>query len=106
MAERLTERAALRLQLLAGLAPLLPGLRVFLRIVADLAPPGFAVDDLQSDDRERHCDPSAAVIGDRARGFVETALGLADFLRHVADIGDAGGIELRPVGNRLDDVGA
>src|SRR5690349_14211473 len=95
-----------RLQLLAGLAPLLPGFRIFLRPVADLIPPRGAVDDLQSDNRVRDGNPPLAVIGDGLRGFVIAALRLADFLRDVADVGGALRIELRPIVDLTDDIRA
>src|SRR5580704_15660118 len=96
---------ALGLQLLAGLAPLLPRCRIFLRPVADFAPPRDAVDDLQSDDRIGDGKPLLAVIGDSLRGFVIAALRLADLLGDVADINDAVTIELGPIVDRADDVG-
>ena len=101
----LAQGVPLGLQLLARLAPLLPGLRIFFGVIPDLLPPGGAVGDLQADDRVRDAKPFLAVIGDRLRGFVIAALRLADFLRDIADIDDAVGIELRPIVDRADDVG-
>ena len=95
----------LGLELLAGLAPFLPGFRIFLRPKADFVPPRGAVGDLQADNRVRDGKPFLAVEGDRLGGFVIAALRLADLLGDVADIDDAFGIELRPVVDRADDVG-
>ena len=88
MRQRLAERMALGLQLLAGLTPLLPGFRIFFRPIVNLVPPRGAVDDLQANNRVWDGEPLFSVIGDRLRGFVIAALRLADFLGDVADIGD------------------
>src|SRR5438309_4718352 len=105
MRHRLAEGMAFRLQLLAGLAPLLPGLRVLFGVIADLLPPGGAIGDLQTDDGIGYGKPFLAVIGDRLRGFIKPALRLADLLGDVADIDDAVGVKLRPIVDRADDVG-
>src|SRR5580704_14879998 len=106
MAERLAERAALGLELLAGLAVLLPRLRELAAVIADLREPRFAIGDLQADDAPRRRDPFLAVVGDRLRRVVEAALRLAELVRHVAHVGDAFAVELRPVVERADDVRA
>ncbi len=104
MSERLTKGMAVGFQFLAGFPPFLPSLRVLAASIADLLPPRGSVDDLQTDNGPGHRDPFMAVIGDGPRGFVKAALRLADFLRDVADVDDAVGIELRPVVERHDDV--
>ncbi len=101
----LADRMALGLELLAGLAPFLPGFRIFFRPIADFVPPRGAVGDLQADDRVGNGKPLLAVIGDRLGGFVIAALCFADLLGDVADIGDTLGVELRPIVDRADDVG-
>jgi hypothetical protein len=106
MAERLADRMARCLQLFAGRTVFLPGLRILCLVVTDFSPPGFPVDNLSANYGPRDCNPFAAVIGDRPRGFVVASLRLADLLGHVADIDDAFGIELRPVVEHLDEVGA
>src|SRR6516162_5069806 len=106
MAQRLTERLSLWLQLLAGRHILFPGRREVLRVIADFRPPGFAVGEQYAEDREWRSDPFGSIIGDCLCCLVITTLGLADFLRHVADISDAVAIELRPVVDRHDDVGS
>src|SRR5205085_7116746 len=104
MRHGLTERVPLGLQLLAGVAPLLPGRRVFLRPVADFVPPRGTVDNLQTDDRVRDSEPFLAVIGDRLCGFVIAALRLAALLADIAAIDDALGIQLRARVDRAADV--
>src|SRR5262249_51301757 len=69
VAERLAERPALRLQLLAGLAVLLPGLRKLLE--AGLGEPGFAPRDLGADDAPGHRHPLLPVMRDRLRFGIE-----------------------------------
>src|SRR5258708_20067723 len=81
MRQSLAERTPLGLQFLAAPAPSLPGLRVFLRPVADLVPPRGAIGDLQADDRVVNGEPFLAVIGDRFRSLVKPALRLADLFR-------------------------
>src|SRR5438270_6057228 len=106
MRHGLPERVPLSLQLLPAVPPLLPARRVFLRPVSDFVPPRSTVDNLQTDDRVRDSEPFLAVIGDRLCGLVEAALRLADLLADIADIDDAVGIELRPIVDRADDLGA
>src|SRR5262249_58154216 len=73
--------------------------------VAEVVPPGRRVDELQPDDGVGDGNPFPAVVGDCLRGFVIAALGIADFLGDIADVGDAVGVKLRPVVERADDVG-
>src|SRR5215468_1623455 len=64
MAQSLTKRLALCLQLLAGTDVLFPGSGEILGVEADFRPPGFAVGEQHTENCERHRDPSSAVIGD------------------------------------------
>src|SRR5689334_1612004 len=105
MAQSLTQRLAVCLQLLAGTDILFPGSGEILSVEADFRPPGFAIGEQHPEDCERYSDPSSAVIGDGYCSLVIAAQGTADFLCDVADIGDALAIELWPVVDRYDDVG-
>src|SRR5712691_1041047 len=82
VAERLPDRVALRLQLLAGVVVLLPGFRE--SAVADFLEPRFAVGDHAADDRPRHRHELLAVVGVVAAELVIPALRLADRLGDVA----------------------
>src|SRR6185437_13775116 len=92
---RLAERAALGLELLAGLVIFVPGLREL--AVPRFLEPRLAIGDLRAEHAPRQGDPSLAVVGDDPRLLIVTALRLADGVCDVAHIDDALGIELRPV---------
>src|SRR5262249_20270928 len=104
MAERLADRAAHGLELLARFAQRLPGLRKLAVRISELLEPGFAVGDLQPDDAPRHRDPALAVVSHDLRGLVEAALRLAERLGDVAHVGETLAVELRPIVEHADDV--
>ncbi len=83
-----------------------PGLRKLVGAGTHILEPRCAVDRHGAEDRIGHRNPFLAVIGDRMRGFVIAALRVADLLGDVADIDGAVGVELRPVVDRHQDVGA
>ena len=93
-----------RLQLLAQSTVFLPGRRE--AVGALLGKPGLAIDDHGAEHAPRHPEPFLAIVGDDLQLLVEAALRLADLLDDVVDIGDALGIELRPVVETANDVGA
>src|SRR5947209_2537500 len=72
VADRLANRLTLGLELLAGRAVLVPGLRKL--VVADRLVPRLAIGILVAEDAPRHAEPFLAVIGDRDRFFVIAAL--------------------------------
>src|SRR5262249_807580 len=98
----LAEWLALGLELLAGVAILVPGFRKF--VVADRVEPRFAIGIFIAEDAPRHSEPFLAIVGDGNRFLVKAALVLAEFLGNLADVGDAFGIQLRPVVQRANDV--
>ena len=102
--ERLAERAALGLELLAGIPIGFPGVREGL--VANLLEPGFAVGDLRAEHAPWNGNPFLAVVGDDRGLLVEALLRLGDLFGEVAHVGDTLGIELRPVVEAADDVGS
>ncbi len=104
MAERLTDRPPLGLELLAGFAQRLPRLRELAAGIAHFLEPGFPVGDLQADDAPGHGDPALAVIRHGFRGFVEAALRLAELLGNVGHIRKTFPVELRPIVQRTDDI--
>ncbi len=104
VAERLADRLALGLELLADLAILVPGLREFLD--ADLVEPRPPVRDGVSAATVRHGQPLSPDLGACVEDVVVAALGLSDRLRHVGDVHEGVRVELRPVPEHLDDVGA
>src|SRR5581483_2343012 len=104
VAERLADRPALGLQLLAGVLQLVPG--VGEGVVADLVQPRFAVGDEAAADRPGQADPLVADRRGDLADVVKAALLLADLLGQLADVGEAGGVKLRPVVERHDDVRA
>jgi hypothetical protein len=104
VAEGLADGLALGLELLADLAVLLPGLRELLG--ADLVEPRAPVGDGVADDRVGHREPLAADPRRRLEHLIEAALGLADGVGHVGDVHEPVGVELGPVPQHLDDVGA
>src|SRR5438128_1112572 len=103
-AEGLAHRLALGLELLAHLAPLVPGLGELLD--ADLCVPGPPVGDGVSARAVRDGQPAIADLRGAGEHVVVAALRLADGLGHVRDVHEAVGIEMRPVPEHLDDVGA
>src|SRR5262249_29103308 len=105
VAERLTQGTTLGLELLAGGAVFIPGLREFPVAVADLLEPGFAVGQQAASGRPRHPDPPVADCRGLATDLVIAALRPADLVDYVADIDDTVGIELRPGADQHDDVG-
>ena len=104
VAERLPDRVAGRLQLLADRAVFLPSRGN--GVSALLGQPGLAIDDHGAEHAPRHPQPFLAIVGDDLRLLIEAALRLADLLDDVVDIADALGIELRPVVQAANDVGA
>src|SRR6516165_3170983 len=106
MAQGLAERMALCLQLLARRPVLVPRLRKLACAVADGFEPRFAIDKQTANDAPRYTDPLIARRGHYARHLVVAALRFADFRRHIAHIDQALDIELRPVVESTDDVGA
>ena len=62
--------------------------------------------DQPAADGPRHPDPFVADSGDELGDVVVAALGLADLLGHITGIGEAFGVELRPISDRHDDVGS
>ena len=68
--------------------------------------PGPAVGDGVPAGAVRHREPPAADFGRAVEHVVVAALRLADWLGDVGDIRQAVGVELRPVPEHLDDVGA
>ena len=111
-ARRVAERVAggladgpsLGLQLLAGIAKGIPGLGE--RRVAGLLEPRLAIGDQSAADGPRHANPLVADRRNLPADVVVAALGLADLLGQVARVGQAFGVELRPVADGHDDVGA
>src|SRR5947208_6947738 len=104
VAERLADRLALGLELLADLAILVPGLWEFLD--ADLVEPRPPIRDGVSAATVGHGQPPSPDLGARVEDVVVAALGLPDRLRHVRDVHEGVRVELRPVPEHLDDVGA
>src|SRR5215510_417847 len=104
VAERLTHRLALDLELLAGLPVLVPGLRELLE--ADVVEPRPPIGDRVTAAAVRHRQPLAVHAGAGAEHVVEAALRLADRLGDVRDVDERVGVEMRPVPQELDDVGA
>src|SRR5215831_16569041 len=102
--QRLADGLALGLELLADLAVFLPGLGEFLD--AELVEPRTTVGDGVAAAPVRHGEPLAADLGARVEDVVVAALRLADRLGHVGDVDEGVGVELRPVPQHLDDVGA
>src|SRR5262249_15793638 len=100
----LAERLALGLELLAGIAVLVPGFRKLGE--TDRLEPRFAIGVLVAKDAPRHAQPFLAVIGDRDRLFVKAALVLAEFLGHFAHVSHALGIKLRRIVQRANHVRA
>ena len=99
----LAKRPALGLELLAGVEQAVPGVREGLQ--PNLLEPRLAIGDQPTADSERHADPAAADGSDLLGDVVIAALILANVLGHVARIGEAFRIELRPVADRYDDIG-
>ena len=104
VAQRLAERPALGLQLLADLAIALPGVGELGR--ADLVEPRLAIGDHAADHRPRHAHEHLAVAADRAGVGEQAAFALADFLGELAHVDDAVGVEIGLVVERHDQVGA
>ncbi len=104
MTHRLAERLALGLELLAGGAVLVPGLRKLGE--PDRLEPRFAIRVLVAKDAPGNAEPFLAIVANGNRLFVKAALLLADFLGNVADVGHAVGIELRPVVERANHIWA
>ena len=104
MAERLPDRAALGLQLFAGIAEGIPSVGKLAVAVPDLLEPRFAVGDQAAADRPRDGDPFVADGRHRLCDIVISALCFAELLGHIADIGQTFGVELRPVVERHKDV--
>ena len=103
VAERLTDRPALGLELLANLAILLPG--VGEGRGADLVKPRFSVGDHGADDGPWHGDPLLAVRRVRFAQIVVPAFGFAHTACEVGQVNDALRIDLRVVVEEHDDVG-
>src|SRR5262249_47504923 len=104
VAERLTDRMALLLESGSELSVFVERLR---RLVgASLLEPRFPVGDEQPGNTPRHGEVLLAVL-DRLFGLsVEAALLLCDGFGDVGDVDDARLVEMRPVVERHDDVGA
>src|SRR5262249_32999386 len=102
--ERLSDWLALGLELLAGLAILVPRLRKLLE--ANFVEPRSPVGDRVSNDAVGHGEPLAADLGARVEHVIEAGLTLTDRLGDVRDVDESVGVELRPVPQHLDDVGA
>src|SRR5882724_1130594 len=100
----LADGAALGLEFLAGVEQRVPGF--WEGIVPNLFEPRLAVSDQRASDGPRHADPFVADGGDMLGDVVVAALGLADLLGHITGIGEAFGVELRPVSERHGDVGS
>ena len=98
----LADGAALGLEFLAGVEQRVPGFRE--GIVPNLVEPRFAIGDQRASDGPRHADPFVADSGDELGNVVIAALGLADLLGHITDIGETFGVELRPVSGQHGDV--
>jgi len=104
VAEGLTVRLTLRLELGEELPRLVPGLRVL--VGARLLEPRPPVGDGVPDDRMRHGEPAAADVGRRRPDVVEAALGPGQRRREIADVDELAPVELRPVVEHDEDVGA
>src|SRR5712664_4624623 len=103
VAERLTDRPALGLELLANLAILLPS--VGEGRGADLVEPRFSVSDHGADDSPWLSDPLLAVSRVRFAQIVVAAFGLAHTTCEVGKVDDALRIDLWVVVEKHDDVG-
>src|SRR5262249_53509931 len=84
--ERLAKRAALGLELFAGLAVFVPALREFAVAIPDFREPGFAISQQPTSSRPGHADPLLADSRDRLRDVVIGSLNLTDLRSNVADV--------------------
>src|SRR5262249_44477831 len=91
-------------QFLAGCTVLVPGRRE-LAVVADLGEPRPTIGDKAAADAVRHADPFASGSGDGFADVVIAALRLADLVDDIADVDAALDIELRPIGQNVDNIG-
>src|SRR6266446_10367315 len=104
VAEGLAVRLALLLELGEDPPRLVPGLRVL--VGAHLPEPRPPVGDGIADDRVWQGEPLAADVGRRRPDVVEPALGPGQGGREVADVDERASVELRPVPEHDEDVGA
>src|SRR5262249_54583089 len=98
----LTDRPAAGLQFLAGFTQGVPGIGE--GIVPDLLKPRLAIGDQPAANGPRHADPFVADRGNELRDLVVAALSLANLIGYVTGIGEAFGVELRPISDRHHDV--
>src|SRR5262249_52276019 len=104
MAERLSDRPALCLERLAGLAIARPGVGEGRE--TDLVEPGLAVADQDAERAPGHAKPAFRAFGQCRENVVEAALLAGDLLGQVAHVRDAFGIEMRPVVQGVDNARA
>src|SRR5712692_2479037 len=104
VAEGLPDGLALGLELLANLAPFVPGLRELLD--ADFRVPRASVGDGVADDAVGYGQPLAVHFRRDVEDVVVALLRLPDRLGHVRHVHEGAGIEVRPVVEHHNDVGA